>query len=183
MAYAKQELEIVIYDEIPKNYKGTYGYNKFLWQRHYADGFRLLITPIYNPVNQELGAIFFDENNDVFTYPVIALTPQEQQELAVANALKSIDEAYEQHELNGKEYSKNFQRSLAAEFLVFQRLTEVEAKQVGAFLKDVFFIINEGQWKNALDAINLLSANVVEQPYLEKIRTEVETYINNNYTQ
>ncbi len=101
----------------------------------------------------------------------------------IEQAKKSIDSAYDMHESKGKAYSKQFQRSLAGEFLIFKRLTETEAKEVGAALTIVFFILNEGQWKSALDEINLIAAPYpYVQPYLEKIRAEVETYIKDNYT-
>jgi hypothetical protein len=180
----KYKNDIYLFEAIPKSFKNVINaYDTLGWSRHYADGFREYVPPYFNPATQELGDIYFDETTDVFTHPIIDLTPLQQQQLAVSNALKSIDDAYEIHEVKGKEYSKHFQRFLAGEYLVFGNLTETEAKNVGSFLKDVFFILNEGQWKNALDVINLLSANVVQQPYLEKIRLEVETYINEHYTQ
>lgn len=42
-----------------------------------ADGWRDVVVPSYDPKTQKLGALEYDSVNDVVTYPVIDLTPEE----------------------------------------------------------------------------------------------------------
>ena len=54
-----------------------YGYGSMADTVHYNDGWRDVITPSFNDSTQYLGSIFYDETEDVCTYPVITKTTEE----------------------------------------------------------------------------------------------------------
>ncbi|MDX9703949.1 MAG: hypothetical protein RBU23_13035 [Candidatus Auribacterota bacterium] len=67
--------QITVVSELPNKFGNTVGgYNKLPESVHRADGWRDVVVPEYNPVLQRLGELYFDTENDVFTYPVINLT-------------------------------------------------------------------------------------------------------------
>ncbi len=66
----------------------------------YDLGFRNVVRPT-PPEGQKLGAIQYDDTNDVFTYPVIAKTPEE---LAAEAAQKKQSEAEKIKEAKVKAY-------------------------------------------------------------------------------
>jgi hypothetical protein len=50
-----------------------------------SEGFYDVIEPLFNPITQKLGDIYFDEEYEVFTYPVINKTQTEiEYETAIA---------------------------------------------------------------------------------------------------
>ena len=73
--------KIKTYSEIPKKWGKTHCYNTLTADVHYEDGFRDVREPSFDPavekVNRNKEAIYFNAENDVFTYPVIAKTPEE----------------------------------------------------------------------------------------------------------
>jgi len=70
--------QIKIYNTLPKIYNGITGCypGNFHLQSdeiHRQEGFIPVVTPIFDPETpetQKLGEIYFDETNDIFTYPV-----------------------------------------------------------------------------------------------------------------
>lgn len=69
--------KIVFYNKIPRklenSIQGTIlgGYDKLPTEVHQADGFFDVIEPEYDPILQEINNIYFDEENNYFTYQVI----------------------------------------------------------------------------------------------------------------
>tara|TARA_R110000803_G_scaffold51477_4_gene106385 strand:+ start:1502 stop:2047 length:546 start_codon:yes stop_codon:yes gene_type:complete len=60
--------------KLPKTYQGDsklyMSFNKSSDEVLKSEGFYDVVTPSYDSISQRLGAIEFDEDNDVFTYPV-----------------------------------------------------------------------------------------------------------------
>jgi hypothetical protein len=54
----------------------TANYDQLPIEQHEIDGWRDVVVPVLG-ANQRLGALFYDEPNDVVTYPVIDLTEEE----------------------------------------------------------------------------------------------------------
>lgn len=69
--------KIIVYSEFPEvltdGVLGTTigGYDKLSDDIHFLDGFREVVIPDYNTTLQYLSEIYFDNNNDIFTYDVI----------------------------------------------------------------------------------------------------------------
>jgi hypothetical protein len=68
---------LVFYDTIPEQMTngvlGTTigGYDKLSDEIHKLDGFYDVVEPDFNKKLQELGEIYFDSDNEIYTYPVI----------------------------------------------------------------------------------------------------------------
>lgn len=66
---------IEILKEIPKSWGKTIGYNYSDKATIYADGFRELVIPTFDPITQRMTQkLIFDAVNDVFTYEVVDFT-------------------------------------------------------------------------------------------------------------
>tara|TARA_B100001059_G_scaffold215575_1_gene233190 strand:+ start:308 stop:766 length:459 start_codon:yes stop_codon:yes gene_type:complete len=62
---------IKVYRKLPNSWKGVMGnFNKLSDEEIKKYGFYNVVTPDYNSKAQELSDIFWDENNEVFTYTV-----------------------------------------------------------------------------------------------------------------
>jgi hypothetical protein len=61
---------------IRPNGKHDHAYNTRSDEVHFEDGWRVEVRPQITE-NQRLGQLFFDEENDIWTYPVIDLTEEE----------------------------------------------------------------------------------------------------------
>lgn len=61
---------IIVVSDIPIRCENTHRYNLLPPETHYADGWRDVIEPTISDT-QKTGEIFFDSENDYFTYPVI----------------------------------------------------------------------------------------------------------------
>lgn len=70
--------EITIYPQAPDNYTLKsggliMGFHTLTQKEQQAEGFFEVVTPQIDPYTQYLGAIYFDENALIFTYPVLTL--------------------------------------------------------------------------------------------------------------
>ncbi len=68
--------KIQIYNNIPTKFKGLQGftvggYEKMSDEIHKSDGFYDVIEPEYDNIIQELNNIYFDVDNECFTYQII----------------------------------------------------------------------------------------------------------------
>lgn len=63
----------------------THGYHKLADSEHYKDGWRDLIEPSFDSTTQYLGLLYFDVDNDIFTWEVLDYTSEE---LAANNTLQ-----------------------------------------------------------------------------------------------
>lgn len=137
-----------------------------------------------NLIPQEKGTPLYDQYKEWRRQGnKVKSTSQLTQEDQIDLGKKSIDFAYDMHEQNGLEASRAFERYLVAEFIIYGRLTEQQAKDVGAFLKDPILILKTGQWKNTLDEVNrLVVSEQYMQPYYDKFKADLQSYINTKYT-
>lgn len=65
---------IKTYNVLPKTWKNILNFRKATETMIKLAGFYDVVVPEYDPVIQELGDIYFDETNKVFTYPVVEKT-------------------------------------------------------------------------------------------------------------
>lgn len=72
-----EEGQIKIYGTLPKDFKHYLNFAQADETLLKAEGFYDVVMPEYDPENQKLGDIFFDEENEIFTYPVVSLSPEE----------------------------------------------------------------------------------------------------------
>ena len=71
--------KIRIFNKIPKVFElkpNVFNYDKLDAEVHYADGFRELVTPTLE-VNQYLTTLYFDSENDIYTYEVEAYSDED----------------------------------------------------------------------------------------------------------
>ena len=76
MAKAVQQgIKITIYQELPKSWDGKKhymgGFNHLSDEELKEEGFYNVVTPDYNTRSEYLSQIFFDEDNEVFTYNIL----------------------------------------------------------------------------------------------------------------
>jgi len=87
--------QVKVYGTLPKDFKHYLNFAQADEALLKSEGFYDVITPEYDTESQRLGDIFFDEENEIFTYPVIDLSPAEiEEELirgieALANSAES----------------------------------------------------------------------------------------------
>ena len=71
----QQGIKITIYQELPKSWDGKKhymgGFNYLSDEELKEEGFYNVVTPSYNTRSEYLSQIFFDEDNEVFTYNVL----------------------------------------------------------------------------------------------------------------
>ncbi len=70
---------IRIFSKIPKTFSlkpNVFGYDKLDTSVHYEDGFRELVKPTLE-ANQYLTTLYFDAENDIYTYEVATYTDEE----------------------------------------------------------------------------------------------------------
>lgn len=79
--------EIKTYSKIPSVWNGVINYSSVNnSEQQYNDGWREVIQPSYNSETKKRGTIYFDEENDVFTYHVVDKSPEEIQSQLTAEA-------------------------------------------------------------------------------------------------
>jgi hypothetical protein len=81
---------IKMYVQLPKTWKNHLNFSQADEELQKQEGFYDVENPQFNPDLQVLGPIFFDEENEVFTYPVVDKT-QEQIEHEIESRLKALD--------------------------------------------------------------------------------------------
>lgn len=64
------------YSQIPSEWGGVIGY-QYATEQHYEDGWRDIVIPEFDHKTEKLGELYYDEGEDVGTYPVIEKTQQE----------------------------------------------------------------------------------------------------------
>ena len=65
------------FNVLPNEWKNHLNFNQATPELAQSEGFYDLVEPQYNPTLQRLGDIFFDAQNGVFTYALIAKTQQQ----------------------------------------------------------------------------------------------------------
>jgi len=110
-------------------------------------------------------------------------TPAEIQMHAIQIGKDSIQKAYKVHRSTGKQYAQDFEDYLAEYVLIYQQLTEDQALNIGRFLYNPLLIVARGQWKSSIKDLNtLVVSEAYMQPFVTKLKTDIEKYITDNYT-
>lgn len=88
------------YSQIPNAWGVWAGGYQYATEQHYEDGWRDIVTPEFDPKLEKLGELYYDESNDVGTYPILPKTQQEieaevmaQAQSAQAEALRAIQDS------------------------------------------------------------------------------------------
>lgn len=109
---------------------------------------------------------------------------EELQKEAIRLGKETIKTAYDFHRNNGFKYAEEFENFLAEEVLIYKKITESQALEIGSFFKMVLLIITRGQWKSAKKEIDILpDPETYMQPYFSKLNTYVNEYISTKYSQ
>jgi len=90
------DLPLRTYSSLPKSWPARpnlMNYDKADPSIHYADGWRDFIQPEYNIETQRLGALIYDDQNDVVTREVIEKTAEELAQEVLSQAQGSREEA------------------------------------------------------------------------------------------
>ena len=90
------EGQIKIFHQIPNEWKSFLNFTKANETLLKEEGFFDLLTPEYDPKTQSLGEIYFDQQNEIFTYPVLNKSEQQIEEESISN----INQLAEQAERN-----------------------------------------------------------------------------------
>ena len=90
------EGKIKVYKTLPDSWKGVMGnFSKLSDEEIKSYGFYDVVTPDYNSRTQELSNIFWDENNEVFTYTVndieFSQTVEELKEMQINDLKKRLN--------------------------------------------------------------------------------------------
>jgi hypothetical protein len=85
--------QVKVYGTLPKDFKHYLNFAEADESLLKSEGFYDLITPEYKPEKQRLGDIYFDEENEIFTYPVIDLTSEELEEEMIRQIESMADSA------------------------------------------------------------------------------------------
>lgn len=68
------------FSRIPSSWEArpnTMNYQNLPAEEHYADGWRDVVTPQIDSSIQYLGSLYYDEQDDVFTYQVLVKSPEQ----------------------------------------------------------------------------------------------------------
>tara|TARA_R100001463_G_scaffold65177_1_gene118344 strand:+ start:509 stop:967 length:459 start_codon:yes stop_codon:yes gene_type:complete len=87
---------IKVYKKLPNSWKGVMGnFNKLSDEEIKEYGFYNVVTPDYNSKAQKLSDIFWDENNEIFTYTVndieFSETVEELKEMQINDLKKKLN--------------------------------------------------------------------------------------------
>jgi hypothetical protein len=116
--------EIKTYSTLPKKWKNHLNFHKASEELQKEEGFYDVVRPFYNTETQYLGDIYWDETNEVFTYPVEDYTEAELEERE-QRELDSKDRQFDQ------EAAKRLLRKVAEPILTDEKnLTEGDLENV-----------------------------------------------------
>lgn len=145
---------------------------------HYADGWRDLVEPPITE-NQRRGAIIYDVQNELGTYEVIELTPEE---IAIREQQK-IDsdvsaQLIQQRESDGQELFRKFFIHIRR-LLDKDQITPNQAKNSVSLLFDALLPITFGQFEFAQIRLNALAvpANAKEKMLLDEAKEKIAEYL------
>ena len=85
--------QVKVYGTLPKDFKHYLNFAEADESLLKSEGFYDLITPEYDPEKQRLGDIFFDEEKEIFIYPVVDLTSEELEEEMIQQIESMADSA------------------------------------------------------------------------------------------
>lgn len=150
---------------------------------HEADGFFDVVTPQdgidYDSSVQKLGALFFDV--DKFTYPIIALTQQEIDDLVAQEADSTADEQESTRQTDGEAEARYIYKMLR-KLKNAGTLTANQFIQAQDLMFDALSPMAEwGLWDVSKSRLTAISdpANATLLNILNQIRARITYYVNN----
>ena len=150
--------KIKVFNSIPKVFElkpNVQNYNKLSAEVHYKDGFRDLVKPKLE-VNQYLTNIYFDADNDIFTYNVETYTPEQIKENEVNNEFN----LYQQRQNEGMNLYLKHEAEWRTMF-VNEEITKDEFNVIEESFKTVRLELGFGQLKSALALLKEINPNRV----------------------
>lgn len=177
--------KIRIFNDLPKSWGRILNYDKSSETVHYNDGFREVVTPSYDAATQKLGAIYFDSEADVFTYPVLEKSPEEIS--AFEQSQLDSDTAAQKVAQRKSDGAIGFDRIFAIVERKFNagEITGLEAKAAVSILYPLVEPLNCGMWIEVqtrlanYEANNTVPAKLVS--LVNDIQAVVNGYVNDTY--
>ena len=158
------------------------GYHLLNASVHYTDGFRDVVQPTFDPTTHKIeGAIYFDKVDDIFTYPVVEMTAQEQLEYA-ENQLNqdAVAELLDQRKWDGIEGFDKVMKIIERKFRDGS-FTANQAKQSVAILYPLIEPLYKGLWLvakiNMNNATNPTDAKILV--LFNQVKSKITDYLNN----
>ena len=170
--------EIKTYNDIPKTWNNTMGYNyqhPTVWE---ADGFKDVVEPTYNSTTQYKGSLIYDEANNVFTYQVIDFTPEQ-----LATNLAIVEDSEDKTDIEKLVNRGGNLVTKTKERLVRRRkkglITKARTKTVREILHPIFLLLNTGDIDIANDKAILIpvNANGVIETELSWFKNEIASLL------
>jgi hypothetical protein len=146
------------YREIPSTYKNSLGYNYADFSVHYADGFRGIIEPVFNPDTERKGSeliLVVETPYDYFTYGVIPYTPEEIVVIVETKEENTDKDEYTNLIQNGNDLFLRHQARLIRR-VKRGSLTQARAKTVRTLLIETYNLMTIGLIELALDRANAI---------------------------
>ncbi len=170
--------KIRVFNSMPKVFElkpNVFNYDKLDAEVHYADGFRELVKPTIEE-NQYLSNLYFDNDNDYFTYEVITLSEEEISE-------KRQNEELSRYQIR---QSRGLQRylNLCAEFRI--------AKESGSITPEFYQLLEDtlepvrtelvnGQFITAKRKLIEIGSSIVTQELYDRFYNSIQTDIEELY--
>ena len=166
--------KIRTFNSIPKVFelkKNVMNYNRLDADVHYEDGFRELVTPTLE-ANQYTTVLYFDTENDVYTYEVATYTDEE---LAQQKQDKEYN-LYLQRQTEGLNLYLKYEAKWRLNY-VEDKTTKQEFKSIESIFDPVRIELCFGQLKTALEVLDTVTG--IE--YYDEIYNDLETLITQLY--
>jgi hypothetical protein len=169
---------IKVFNSIPKVFElkpNIQNYNKLDSSVHYEDGFRDLVKP---PVktNQYLTSIYFDSDNDVFTYNIETYTPEQIKENEINNEFN----LYQERQTSGLNLYLKHEAEYRIMFLN-DAITKDQFNNIEETLKPVRLELGFGQLKSAFTLLKEIPATRIGVDIYNEFYSDLETLINELY--
>ena len=170
---------IKTFNAIPKVFElkpNIMGYNKLDSSVHYADGFREIVAPTLEE-NQYKTVLYFDTDNDVYTYEVETYTEEE---------LNENEKLQEQNKyLQRIEEGKNRFSKLAADFRV-DKINGVITHEFHRLLEDILKPVRDefvnGQFISSLEILESIGSSEITIEIYDNIHASITEAIQEHYS-
>jgi hypothetical protein len=143
-----------------------------------AQGFFDVVVPIIRE-GEKLGAIYFDDLQQVFAYPIEQIPAKKQEEIE-AEVLQDETQKYIQRTQDGQ----NAYAKISAEFRLAKLsglITEEAQKYIESILIPVRNEVLAGQWISSLTVLEAIGIEAVGQVLYDRLHLQISEYINSNY--
>lgn len=179
---ANLNTESKTYESIPNFWNNTFGYDKLIHEIHYNDGWRDVVIP-EKTEHQGLGDLYFDEENDVFTYHIIDFTQEEielyEDQKLLAPTLEE-QSRYVQRMQDGKDAY-----ALQSAKLRLAKLSGAIDESTHNVIEDMLIPVRDevvnGQWMTAKEKLEDIGSDGIGEDLYNDLHTQIVNYINDSY--